>query len=330
METELTSKNPVVWNFLTKNKTAIIFSLKIIIAGGLVYYLISNIEYGQIVAALKNADLVLIIITFCLSALNIYLQFAKWKLTSRQVLGEDSNSRIILSLFYGYAAGIITPLRIGEYFGRAIAFRDKPIVQVTVATLIDKFFPLLIVVILGSISGVLFLYFVLNVSVYLALSLFIVLFTLFYILFLLIVNRRFWDSILFNRIKNSRRMSKLFERLKVLKDLDRVYLLKMTSISLLFYLCFLIQYVLLVSAFSHNQNYIEYFWAGNLIMFTKTVIPPLSLGELGIREGASVYFLTQLGESPAIAFNASILLFVINLLIPAFIGVILLFRRNDN
>jgi uncharacterized membrane protein YbhN (UPF0104 family) len=124
-------------------------------------------------------------------------------------------------------------------------------------------------------------------------------------------------------------MSKVYEKLRVLKGLNRIYLVKMSSISLLFYLSFLVQYALLVAAFSHNQNYLDYFWAGNLLMFAKTVIPPVSLGELGIREGASIYFLTRLGETSVVAFNASIFLFIINLFIPALIGLVFLFRKND-
>jgi uncharacterized protein (TIRG00374 family) len=330
MNTELKISDTTRFKFFAENKTVIIFIIKLIIAGGLLYYLASSIEYAQIISALQNAILYFILAAFILSVVNIYFQFAKWKLTCKQVLKETKNSKILLSLFYGFSAGIITPLRIGEYFGRAIAFKDKSVLQVTVATLIDKLFPLMIVAFLGSISSILFLYQKFEVSIYLALSLFIVLFTLFYIVFLLIMNNRFWDNMLFNRIKKTTRMNKIFEKLKVLKSLDRTYLLKMSLLSLLFYLSFLIQYVLLVLAFSHNQNLLEYFWAGNLIMFAKTVIPPISLGELGIREGASVYFLTQLGETSAVAFNASIFLFIINLLIPAFIGLVLLFRKNDN
>ncbi len=330
MNTELKISDSSLFKFFLENKTALIFALKLIIAGGLLYYLASSIEYAQILSALQNANLYLILAAFILSVANIYFQFAKWKLTCGQVLKDTKNSKIFLSLFYGFSAGIITPLRIGEYFGRAIAFKDKSVLKVTVATLIDKFFPLMIVAFLGSISSILFLYLKFEISIYLALSLLIVLFTLFYILFLLIINERFWDNLLFSRIKNSKRMNNFFEKLKVLKNLDRTYLLKMSSLSLFFYLSFLIQYVLLVSAFSHNQNLLEYFWAGNLIMFAKSVIPPISLGELGIREGASVYFLTQLGETSAVAFNASIFLFIINLLIPAFIGLVLLFRKNDN
>ena len=330
MSTEFKVSNSKLFKLLGENKTAFVFTLKIIIAGGLLYYLTSSIEYAKILRALENANFFLILTAFILSAINIYFQFAKWRLTCGQVLKENNNSKVFLSLFYGFSAGIITPLRIGEYFGRAIAFKDKSVVQVTIATLIDKFFPLIIVAFIGSISSILFLYLKFGVSIYLALSLFIVLFTLFYILFLLIMNQRFWDNVLFNKIKSLKSLNKVFEKLIILKSLNRIYLLKMSTFSFLFYLSFLIQYVLLVAAFSHNQNILDYFWAGNLIMFAKTIIPPISLGELGIREGASIYFLTQFGESSAVAFNASIFLFLINLLIPAFIGLILLFKKNDN
>jgi uncharacterized membrane protein YbhN (UPF0104 family) len=104
----------------------------------------------------------------------------------------------------------------------------------------------------------------------------------------------------------------------------------MIFISLLFYLCYLIQYVILVSAFSHNDNFIDYFWAGNLLMFSKTIIPPVSFGELGIREGASVFFIQQFGENASVGFNASIFLFFINVLLPALVGLILIFRKNDD
>jgi len=64
-------------------------------------------------------------------------------------------------------------------------------------------------------------------------------------------------------------------------------------------------------------------------MFVKTIIPPISLGELGIREGASVFFISKMGEVSSVGFNASIFLFIINLLIPALIGVGMFLRKND-
>ncbi len=94
-----------------------------------------------------------------LGVVNIFLQYSKWRLTCAEVLEVKDKFKVFRSLFYGFSAGIITPLRIGEYFGRGIEFRDKSLVQVTVATLIDKFFPLLMVASLGSISSLFFIYF---------------------------------------------------------------------------------------------------------------------------------------------------------------------------
>jgi uncharacterized protein (TIRG00374 family) len=317
-------------NILIKNKKWIIPLIKILIAFGILYYLVSFVDYKEIVAALREADVMLISAAFCLSFVNIYLQFIKWKLTCKTVLSESKNSKILTSLFYGLSAGAITPARVGEYFGRAIAFKNIPVLKVTAATLVDKFFPLVIVAFLGSIASISFLYFYYEISIYLALALFIVLFTLFYFFALIIRNEKFWDSVFFKRLSSSKRFSKLSLQLQSLNRLDKKFFTRMSVISLLFYICFLLQYALLVSAFSHNTEFLNYFWAGNLIMFVKTVIPPVSLGELGIREGASIFFLTRFGESSPVAFDASIFLFLINILLPALVGLILLLKKNDD
>jgi uncharacterized membrane protein YbhN (UPF0104 family) len=245
-------------------------------------------------------------------------------------LQENQKSKIWLSLFYGFSAGVFTPARIGEYFGRAIVFKNQSLVRVTLATLLDKVYLLLIVAFFGSISSIIFIHFYYQVANYLTIGLFILLFTLFYFFILIIFNDKFWDNFLFTKLKNSVKLHWLFEKIKIFRKLDRKYSTKMFLVSLLFYFCFLIQYALLVSAFSNHNNFADYIWAGNLMMFAKTIVPPVSLGELGIREGASIFFITQFGESASAGFNASIFLFVINLLIPSLIGLILLLKKNDD
>lgn len=322
--------NISTFNFRFLSKNAIIISAKILISAGLLYYVISSVEYNQIILALKEANIAIIGIVILLGVVNIFLQYSKWRLTCVEVLEVKNNSKVFRSLFYGFSAGIITPLRIGEYFGRGIEFRDKSLVQVTVATLIDKFFPLIMVASLGSISSLFFIYLYYDVSIYIVLSLFILIFTFFYLLIILLLSNKFWDSVLFSKLNSSTRLKPFLDKLRIFESLDRTYFFKMLSISFLFYTCFLIQYALLVAAFSNHFDFVHYLWAANLIMFTKTIIPPVSLGELGIREGASVYFLTQMGETASVAFNSSILLFIINLLIPALIGVGMFLRKNDN
>jgi uncharacterized membrane protein YbhN (UPF0104 family) len=327
MTDKKTTIGSISFRFLSKN--TIIIAAKIIISAGLLYYLISSVEYNKIILALKEANIAIIGIVLLLGVLNIFLQYSKWQLTCVEVLEIKDRLKIFRSLFFGFSAGIITPLRIGEYFGRGIEFRDKSLVQVTVATLIDKFFPLMMVASLGSISSLFYIYFYYDVSIYIFLSLFILIFTFFYLLIILLLSNKFWNSILFSKLNSSVKLKPFLEKLRIFESLDRTYFFKMHVISFLFYLCFLIQYALLVSAFSNHFDFVHYLWAANLIMFAKTLIPPISFGELGIREGASVYFLTQMGETASVGFNASILLFIINLLIPALVGVGMFLRKND-
>ena len=317
-------------SFIVRYKRVITISAKLIIAFGLLFYLIYAVNFQEILTAIHQSNRYLIAAAFLLSFLNVYLQFYKWKITANVVLQENNNGKIWLSLFYGFSAGVFTPARIGEYFGRAIVFKNQSLLRITLATLLDKVFLLIIVAFFGSISSIIFIHYKYNVAYYLTLGLFILIFTLFYLLVLLLFNDKFWDNILFTKLRDSIKLHWLFEKIKVFRKLDKKYAAKMFAVSFLFYLCFLIQYALLVSAFSNHNQFLDYLWAGNLMMFAKTIIPPVSLGELGIREGASVFFITQLGESASVGFNASIFLFFINVLIPSLIGLILLLKKNDD
>jgi uncharacterized membrane protein YbhN (UPF0104 family) len=61
------------------------------------------------------------------------------------------------------------------------------------------------------------------------------------------------------------------------------------------------------------------------MMFFKALIP-ISFGDLGIREASSVYFYSLVGIPQTTALNASLLLFVINILLPAVLGIIFMPR----
>lgn len=317
-------------SYIAANRKLIYLLFKILIAVGLLTYIIYGVELTEIWIAIEGANLNFLFASLMLMGFNLFLQFLKWKLTCDLLLGENSRSKVFASLLHGLAAGVFTPARIGEYFGRAIVFKDQPVYKVALATVTDKFFPLLMVAFFGSISSILFIHFEYEITPLITISLFIVFFSLFYLFFYLIFNERFWDSFLFSRLKKSVKLNYLIDKLKELKNLDKKYSIKMIVISLLFYFCFLLQYTLLVAAFSNRMDFLNYLWAGNLIMYAKTIIPPVSLGELGIREGASVFFITQLGETASVGFNASIFLFLINVLIPAIIGSLLLLRKSND
>ncbi len=304
--------------------------LKVIIAAGLLTYIIFKVNFREIIEALGNANILLISITAALVFLNIYLQYLKWKITCGYLLKENSRKKIFLSLMYGFSGGVFTPARIGEYFGRAVAFRNKSLLQVTIASFIDKIFPLMVVVSCGSLASIMFLHYYYHVSVYLTGSLFILLVVMFYLGYMFLMDPGFWNNVLFLRLGKHPKFRKFLDNIVILKELDRLFATKIILLSIGFYLCYIIQFALLAAAFTHHNDYTHYIWAGNLVIFSKSVIPPISLGELGIREGASIFFLQQFGESAAAGFNAAIFLFLINVLIPSVTGMLLLFKNNDN
>ncbi len=314
-------------NFL-KNKF-VKFTIKLLITFGVIYFLYENISLSEIVNQIKNSNQYFLISAILLGLFNIFIQYLKWKITVHAVLEIKDNKKIISSLLQGLAAAVSTPARVGEYVGRALPFTDKSFLQVTLATLVDKFFSIIIVVVLGAFSSLLFIKKFYNVFQFLIFPLVIILLIFFYLTFHLLFNEKFWDNLLFNKIRDSEKFGKYYKKFEVLKRLDKHYKSKMLLLSLLLHLCILVQYSFLVMAFSHNNQFLNYLWAGNLIMFTKTVIPSITIGEFGMREIASVYFIQQVGEDSNIGFNASIFLFIINLILPAIFGILYQFRKNN-
>lgn len=312
-----------------RNKT-IKFILKLLITIGVAYYLYENISLNEIINQVHNSNQYLLFVAVFLGILNIALQYLKWKITVNAVLEINDNKKILSSLLQGLAAAVSTPARLGEYVGRAIPFADKSFLQVTLATLVDKFFSILVVMIIGALSSILFIHSFYEVFEFISISLLTLVLIFFYLIFLLLFNESFWDNFLFSRIKQSQRFAKYYKKIEVLKKLDKNYKSRMIFLSFMFYMCIIIQYSFLVMAFSYNDNFYSYMWVGNLIMFTKTIIPPFTLGELGIRESASVYFIQRIGESPNVGFNASIFLFIINIIFPAIIGIVYQLRKNND
>ncbi len=311
-------------------KNIFLFMLKILISGGIILFIFHFIDPASLIRSFLRANILFLLIAFILLALNIYAQFRKWELTCNYTLNEFNRKKIFFSLFYGFAAGSFTPARIGEYFGRNIALKNKSILKVTTATLVEKFFPLLIVAFSGSISSILFLIYYYRIPYYITFALFILLFAVFYFLFFLLANPAFWNNFLFEKIKNSPKVYKYLSPLSSLRNLDSKYLAKMLLYSTLFVITFLIQFTFLMSAFSNNFLFVKYIWAASLIMFSKSFVPPVSIGEIGVREGISIFYLTQMGELSSTAFDAAIFLFLINILIPALIGMFLMFGKHND
>jgi len=309
------------------DKNRLKFLAKLFVAVILLYYLVEIVNYKDIIEAIENSNKQLIVLAFLLSILNIYLQFKKWKVVCNSLLGIVDDSKIWRSLFYGLSAGIVTPIRVGEYLGRKLAFKDVGLLKVTISTIIEKFASLFIVLIFGSVAASIF------ISIYYSFlySLPIILFLFALITFTVYLSQGYSiSSSFFNKLADKFDFVKNLKiELSYVRQINARSVRLLMSYSLLFYLVIIMQYAILAKAFDQNGNVFMFLLAGILVMFVKSFLSFLSFADLGIRESTSVFLMNKMGYTKAIGFNSAIFLFLINLVIPALIGMFLLFKRNN-
>ena len=93
----------------------------------------------------------------------------------------------------------------------------------------------------------------------------------------------------------------------------------------IFYLVVLAQYHFFVMAFEPLSFSVSALCTAN-ILFIKAAILPISLGDLGIRESTAIFFFSRAGVPAAAAFNASLCVFAVNILLPSLVGALLVLR----
>lgn len=301
-----------------------VWSAKLLLACILLGLLFQNVNSGVLLSTLANAQPLFLVAALLLLIPNLLLQYRKWALLLRSVHPAVRPQEVRASLMLGFTFGIVTPARIGEFGGRAFAVRGADRLTLMGLTAVDKLATLIITVLAGGAGLLVFC-----------------------------IQHPFMDPVLLAGIElgvlaavagvSALRMRRrktvyalpptrwLQQRIRRMRSalggVDTRMRLRLLLLSLLFYGTFLLQFVLLLYAFG-NTDLLSALAGISTIMLIKTVIPPVTLGELGIREGASVYVLGHAGILAASAFSASLLLFAINILLPSLAGLFVLLRRS--
>jgi uncharacterized protein (TIRG00374 family) len=252
---------------------------------------------------------------------NIGLQIMKWRYFVRLVDPAATNLETAASLLFGITLGAITPGQIGEFGGRALHHTSISAGTLIGLTLVDKVQMMCIMGISGVASVVvLFQCGPIIGAISIVVSMFLFLFIFFKLNALQRVTLRFKFS--------------FFERPSIQDLLSAVSIFRLRDLfasfglSAGFYIVIYLQMFLLLNAFSPVHAADAYLGFAAM-MFLKSLVP-VSLGDLGIREASSVYFYALRGIANTTALNASLLLFVINILLPSLLGLIFIPRSRSN
>jgi len=241
-----------------------------------------------------------------------------WRRLLRPVTPQATPRQLAGAILSGFALGFFTPARAGEFVGRALYLPDADPWSVSLTVFVQRLMDTTINVSVGVavLSGVLSIGLLAHSWTWTLVLIGGGTFALLLIGFLAAPS----SAARLVRALAPRRAA-LHERIDVLQAYRRRTMVRTAGWAALRYAIFCTQFVLLIYAFAPDLAVGSAFGAVALTFFAKFMVPSVTLMDLGIQEGAAVFFLGLFGAAQAVAFNAAFLFFLINIVLPTIAGV---------
>jgi hypothetical protein len=275
-------------------------------------------------------------IAVLLMLFNWGLEARKWQLAMHR-LQPVSLGRAFKAMLTGTTLASCTPNRMGEYLGRILYVEEGKRMQAISLTMVCSIAQLLITLIAG-VGGILYVRYCLQGAVagpapglqvwlkWLLSGTVVVLvgLTVFY----------FRLSWLVRLLEKKSFGTKYLPYFKFLEDFNSTILSRILFLSFIRYLVFLIQYYLLFSVFGVTVDWLQTAGGMSLVFLLMAVLPSFTfLTELGLRWEAGIQVMGLFSANAVGIFAVSFGIWVVNLIIPALIGSLLilsikLFRNN--
>jgi uncharacterized membrane protein YbhN (UPF0104 family) len=317
METKLNSAEKIETGQIRKRLISVL--TRVVISAIVLYFVISLVTWQNVLSAYQSADGRYILFGGLLLIANLGIRTLKWRTMLHSVKNKPSFWEAFGSVMLGISFGSFTPGEIGEFAGRALHISDAKKSHLVGLALLDKAQIFVVTSTSGAISLVFLLwrdsFFIIPIS--------------FFIVFLSLIFFMRMDLL---AVFGHRLNASFFQKTWVTRVLDGFTLLKSQQL-ITTLLCTLAFHGVLVAqmfSFIHAFGEITLFHAfigTSAMMFVKSCLP-ISLGDLGIREAGSIFFFSTFGISQAAALNASLLLFVVNVLFPSVCGTIFLKHQH--
>ncbi|MCF6242605.1 MAG: flippase-like domain-containing protein [Bacteroidales bacterium] len=275
---------------------------------------------------LKTKEFILLVLVFLLMFLNWSIEALKWQKLVKGFTKIDfvHSFKAVLA---GISTGIFTPNRIGEFAGRPYFTNKEKITSGVFAGFAGSLSQSLVTIFLGILALNFYLissqnHFFTDLKYLLAVLIFsLIIAGLFAYLF-------FHLEVFTTLIKYLSFLKKYEDNLLFLNNYSKKELFIILSLSFFRYLIFFNQFYILLHIFGVNICLYEAFIAISLVYLFLFSIPTIAFSELGIRGSLSVFFIGIYSADYPEIIMASIVLWILNLAVPATAGtIIILFKR---
>ena len=298
-----------------------LFALKAVLAGVAVVALVQMVDPAEVAAAVARADWRWAALALALVPVNVGLEAYRWWRLVRHVAPAVRYRDALGAVVGSYPLGLLTPGRVGDYVGRALYLREVPPGASAALTFGERMATL--AACLGGGLVALGPYLAAQAG---ASALWPAVTAVGVVATGALVALIAFPSLAQTAVSTLVPWRPVREAVAAFGQIPSEEGVALLALSALRYVVFSGQFVLLAHALAPDAAWAG-LWAGvALVFFAKSAIPQVTLGDLGVREGAAVFFLGAYGVAPAAALDASLALFALNLVLPSLAGVPLVLR----
>ncbi len=307
---------------------------KIVVASLLLWVLYQQVFGREDIAEIKAVfvenlqaeNVFYLVLTLILMPVNWLFETLKWRVLI-QKFEQHALWQSYQAILVGVTFSIFTPNRIGEYGGRILLVEAKNNWKTVVATLVGSFSQLLVLLTMGLLGLLVFIQQFATIETYFIRAIAILGLTLILLLFFGFYNV---DRIipLVKRLPFIDRLQKFVKDVRVLKEYENWELTKALIFAFLRYTTYLLQYYFLLQFFGINVS----FWLGTAgiatIFLVQTSIPLPPVWDLLVRGEVALQVWGLFGANELSVLAATFSLWIINLIVPALIGMIFMLKIN--
>lgn len=265
-----------------------------------------------------------ILLCIALMPINWALEALKWKYLASKV-EEISFVNAFKGTLAGLGLGFITPQAVGDFAARIYFLTIKNKTEAIGAILLARLSMFFVAVFYGIVGFYILGNFeVLKASMFVDERVIWLVGISAFMILTMVVHFNVYAFIPF-KYEHKKWVINLWNSFKILSQYSFNEFSTCLLLSVLRYLVFTFQYLLLLKFFGIDVYNILIVSAVWMIYFVKSIFPSFNfLNDLGVREVAAVYFLSELGVENADAILASLLLWFINIMVPTLAGTMIL------
>jgi uncharacterized protein (TIRG00374 family) len=292
-------------------------------------YIINDIGIEKILSTFSSMHLIYFLIALLIFIPRLLFSTYKWFIICKKQK-IDLNFLYLLKIYLiTLFLGGTTPGSIGLHL-RIYYIKNKskePLEKCLTNSLIESGLSLITGLFIAFIGSIVF------INIYPELVFIILPFFIFYLSVFIVLLEKRGGSKLFNILIRpfipdkykpgiDKSVESLYKNIPKLKEMFVPFL-----IEILVWFTAAIQVYIISQAFSISISFFDFIIISIISVVISNILP-ISIGGLGIREGAFVYLLSEFGVESEIAFVISLSGFLVKILIPGFFGLIISLRRK--